>query len=148
MPRVQPQAKGRRPFKPGELVRAISAAYVSASDGDHFIHTGDTYSADSEVVKAIPETFIPADLPSSEIAGWLPALRLPEPERDPRLLISAPPEIPAERKVICLESLGDFTEQIAKGQVVDAKHRFVKQWPSYFSSYRPLTLEDVERLTA
>ena len=147
MPRVQLTPAGRRPFRSGERVRAISAAFVAASDGEHFIHTGDVYDADHEVVKAIPETFIPDDLPSNEIAGWLPEPHIPEPERDPRLAISAPPEIPDERKVIALDGLGDFTEFIAKGQIVDVRHRFVQQWPGMFSPYRPLSVEDVKRLS-
>jgi hypothetical protein len=146
VPRVKPAVPGRRPFWKGEAVRAISAAFVMASDGEHFVHTGDRYSADHEVVQAIPACFIPDDLPANEVSGWLPEIDYPEQDRS-QFNIAEPREIPDERKVICLEGLGDFTETIARGQVIDAGHRFVSQWPGYFSAYRPLTPEDVERLT-
>jgi hypothetical protein len=143
---VTPTVPGRRPFRKGEAVRAISAAFVMASDGEHFVHTGDRYSADHEVVQAVPACFIPDDLPATEVGGWLPEIDYPE--QDPsRFNIAAPREIPDERKVICLEGLGDFTRTISKGQVVDVDDPFVRQWPSFFSVYRPLTPEDVERMS-
>jgi hypothetical protein len=126
-------------------VRAISSAYVSASDGEHAVRTGDVYSADHEVVQSVPDCFIPEDLPVTEIAGWLPEMDYPEQDRS-QFNIAAPREIPDERRVIALDGLGDFTEFIAKGQVVDVRHRFVAQWPSYFSAYKPLTAADVLRL--
>jgi hypothetical protein len=147
MPRVKVGVPGRRPFTPGEMCRAISAAYVAGDEGAEFyVHTGDRYSADHEVVKAIPDNFIPDDQPTDQIAAWLPEVVFPSPDPS-RFNIAEPPAIPDERKVICLESLGDFTEQITKGQIVDVRHRFVSQWPGYFSAFKPLDGEDVERLS-
>jgi hypothetical protein len=127
-------------------VRAISSAYVSASDGEHAVRTGDVYSADHEVVQSVPDCFIPEDLPVTEIAGWLPEMDYPEQDRS-QFNIAAPREIPDERKVIALEGLGNLTRTIGKGQVVDVSDPFVQQWPSFFSIYRPLTPEDVERMS-
>jgi hypothetical protein len=143
---MKPEASGRRPFRPGERVRAISAAFVAASDGEHTVHTGDIYSADHEVVQTVPDCFIPDDIPVTEIAAWLPELAVPEPVPS-SFNIADPPEILPERQVIAIEGLGDLRRFVHKGQIVDVADPFVAAWPGHFSVYKPLTADDVERLS-
>jgi hypothetical protein len=151
MPRVVPQVKGRRKFRKGELCRATEGLYFVDSAGvEHYVRTGQVYSADHEVVKSLPLSFCPADCPADEVLDWLRPP--PEPvEYEPAFpgVATKAPEIPPERMVVCINGVGDLRRFVEPGQVVDGgTDRFVEQRPECFSPYRPRTSEDVERLRA
>ena len=149
MPRLKTKepTTGRRPFRNGERCRAMEAGFVAHEGGEVYWHTGDTFDADHPAVVAAPLSFMPDGIPTNEIAEWLPELVVPEPVLHD-FNIPKPVPIPDERRVLCIEGLGDFARFIDRGDVVDVRDPFVKHRPESFVAYQPLTADDVERLSA
>ena len=143
MPRVTPVPKGgRRKFRDGELVMALEAGYTEAGGTPFYWRTGDRLTADHAAVRQCPGSFCPADLPSDEIAAWLPdAPEAPRYESD--FNIREPTPIAAEDQVVCVEFVGTLTRSAKPGQVLDRSDPLVRAAPQNFCWHRRLTAEDV-----
>lgn len=152
MPRVKPApAKGRRPFQDGEMVIALEAAYVEVDGESFYISTGQQFHGDHPAVVATPSVFMPADTPSDEVVLWLQE-RPDPPQHAPTFnLPSAPPILP-EDALIVINGISSTVRQLRVGAVVSISDPqvwpMVKEWPSFFSWYKPVTPEDLDRLSA
>ena len=141
-PRVAPKpAGGRRPFRPGELVVAVEGGYF-AGEQEIYFRTGQTFSADDEVVRCLPGSFMPKDTVASEVVHWLHEPE-PPPKHESDFNIREAEPIPVERQVVCCNAVGTLSRWITVGQIVDISDPIVKAQPSCFTRYVPLSDEDV-----
>ena len=145
MPRVVPRAKGRRPFRKGERVRATEGLYAEVNGEAYFVRTGMEFSSDHEIVRMCPNSFMPCDVAADEVIDWLqpppePAeheTTFPGVRRESR-------EIEQGRAVVCIQPIGTLTRQAKLGQIYDVGDEIVRMAPGNFSWLRPVTQQDVE----